>query len=143
MFEYLVIPLVTSAITLGGMLLLLKKFGRDVSEALQNVFTTLSGENVKRAMTIIGKQGGDTKAQNAIKSRVAKAFINKNYGVYKIAAEKLIGLDVDELIEDYGAENIISALKDFLPSLGIDITKGLPLGLNKSSDDNEGIGVIP
>jgi len=93
-------------------------------------------------MSIIGKKGGDAKAQNAIKSRVAKAFIDKNYGVMKIAAEKFLGLDVDELIDDYGAENIIGALREFLPQLGIDLTKGFELPL-KGSSGNEEMGKIP
>jgi len=93
-------------------------------------------------MSIIGKQGGDAKAQNAIKDRVAKAFISKNYGLLKIGAEKLLGIDVDDLIDEYGAENIMTALQDLAPKLGWDLSKGLGQGLNKSKVSDT-MGVIP
>jgi len=102
---------------------IIKKFGnaivKNIGEGLNELLGT---EVVKRGMSIIGKQGGDTKAVNAIKNKLAKGAINKNYGMIKILAEQVVGIDVDELIEEYGAENILTAVSQLGPKLGIDIS---------------------
>ena len=119
---YLLITVASLAVLQVLNIIILRKFGNSIIENIgQGLNTVMGSENVKRAMSIIGKQGGNAKAVNAIKDKMAKGFINKNYGLIKIVAERLGGIDVDELIDDYGAENILSAVQQLAPQLGFDI----------------------
>ena len=88
----------------------------------------------------MGSLGGDAKAIKGAEDKMAKEFINKNYGLIKIAADKFLGVDVDEILEDYGAANVMSALVNFGNKMGVDINsilanpeqlmEGLGKGLN-------------
>lgn len=99
-----------------------RKFGNAIIENIGEGINTLLGEEpVKRAMSIIGKKGGDTKAVNAIKNKLAKGTIQQNYGMLKMLGEKFLGVDVDEMIDEYGAENILTAVSQLAPKLGIDV----------------------
>lgn len=103
-------------------LLLLKKFGSDLSGAIEGIFSgELSQPMVKKAMTVIGKMGGDRQSVNSIKNKLAKGAISKNLGLIKILAEKFVGIDFDELVDEYGAENILTAVQELAPKLGIDV----------------------
>jgi len=118
-------------ITIGSLISLVvvqiivfRKFGNAFVQNIGDGINQLFGkETVKRAMTIVGKQGGDTKAVNAIKGQLAKGFIDKNYGMVKMVAQEVAGVDVDGMMGKYGAENILVAVRQFAPALGIDLDK--------------------
>lgn len=109
-------------VNLALTIFIIRKFGTSLIKNIASGVNEVFGKTtVKRAMSIVGKQGGDTKAVNAITNKIAKGFINQNYGLIKIAAEKIGGVNFDELVDDYGAENILVAVQKIAPSLGIDL----------------------
>lgn len=122
----IVVPVIAQVILLKS---LGKQLSAGINEFIENLNEQFINPTTKRAMSIVGKMGGDAKAVNAIKGKLAKGFIDQNYGVIKIVAEKVLGVDVDDLIDEYGAGNILTAIQDFAPKLGLDLSKGLK-GLN-------------
>jgi len=66
---------------------------------------------VKKGFSLAGKLGGDTKAIGNIQAKMATGFINKNYGTLKMVAQEVLGIDVDDMIETYGAANVIKAVQ--------------------------------
>lgn len=129
--EWLISAIITVFVVLLGIFLMLKKLGNDIGEAftgfIDNFNKSMTDPTVKKAFSIIGSQGGNTKAQGVIKDKIAKGYIQKNYGTLKILADKVLGIDVDEMIEDYGAENVLSAVQSLTGQLGIE--GGIPQGL--------------
>lgn len=136
--EWLVIPILTVFLTLLGVFLLLRKLGGDIAAAFTGFITAFKENaldpNVSKAFSLMGTLGGNTKAQNALKDRLAKGYIEKNYGGLKLLADKVLGIDVDEIIEDYGAENVLGAVQSLTQQLGVN-GGGLPPGL--------GLGTAP
>lgn len=124
---WLIGPLVSSAVTLCGLFILFRKFKHDLelesNDLLEQVQEKFLDPVVKRSMGIAGKMGGDVKAVGAIKKRMSKAFIDKHYGMLKIAADKILGINVDDLIDEYGAENILTAVSELGPRLGFDASQ--------------------
>lgn len=90
-------------------------------------------DQIPRALGVLGKSGGDRRSVNLIKGEMAKGFIDKNYGLIKIIADRVLGIDADELIDEYGAENILTAIGEIGPKLGLNLEKGLE-GLNIGSN---------
>lgn len=131
---YLFVSLLTVVLQTGIFFLLLRKFGNslilNIAEGLKEIFEK---PTVKRGFALMGSLGGDARAQKNIEATLAKGFIDKNYGLIKMMGEKVLGLDVDDLIEEYGPENIIGAMQNLLPKLGInpqDLLKQGAKGLN-------------
>lgn len=136
--ETIIIVILCTIATIAFQLFYFRKFhkfilqlGQEMSgginQFVEDLNENLSGPMISKAMGIIGKQGGDRKSINAIKEKVTKGYIDKNLGVFKIIADKVAGIDVDELVEDYGAENILAAIGELGPSIGLNIGKGVDL----------------
>lgn len=129
--EWLLSALISFVLTSIFLLWLLRKLKSDLQVALED-FPTALGEKfqeffspvVKRGMSIAGKMGGDAKAISHIQNKVATGFLNQNYGTLKMLGEQVLGLDIDGLIEDYGAANVIKAFQGFQG-----LVKGNPSGL--------------
>lgn len=137
--EYFIITWVSIALLFFWQLFLLKRLGNEISVGI-NGFTEsfnqiFEKDTVKRAMSIVGKMGGDTKSVNAIKNTMAKGFIEQNYGLIKMVADQVLGIDADEMIERYGAENILTAIQQLAPKLGIDLSSVLNNGLKSLNVD--------
>lgn len=89
--------------------------------------------NVKRAMTIMGKESGRVRAEKATTEAIATQVLdNPNIQGWKMIAKSALGIDLDEMIGEYGAVETLAALKQIGETLGIDIqslliqgTKGL------------------
>lgn len=138
--EWLYAALLSAALTLIGLFLLLKKLGNDIGNAFSLFGEIFEKPTVSRAMSIIGQKGGDSKSQREIQNKIAASFINKNYGLIKMLGEQMIGIDVDGLIEEYGAINILKAIREIAPQLGIninDLTSGLKIPGISSSKPSE------
>ena len=113
-----------------------RKLGGQISGALDSFIEKVVNPQTKRAFTHLASMGGDAKAVKEIQGKLAKGAINKNYGLLKIAAEKFLGIDVDDLIEEYGAPNILQAIQ----GMGLDLSsftgnglEGLNIGLAKGN----------
>lgn len=122
---WLLSAIVSSLLTSGIFILVLRKFSGELVAGITEFVENLEqgfGAVVKRGYSLMGKAGGDSKAQSAIQNKLAKGFIDKNYGLIKIAADKIFGVDVDELIEEYGAVNIIQAIQQIAPQMGVDLS---------------------
>jgi len=107
----------------------LKKFGSNLSGEFGGFITDLK-ENLinpqtKRAFSHMAKMGGDSKAIDNIKENIARDVIQNKYGRYLPFIEKGLGIDVNSYLEEYGASNILKAVQEIAPDLGIDLSKGL------------------
>ena len=140
----------TTVMVCTCLIIVLKVFGSQLAGELtgfsEDLNELLGSEGVKRAMSIIGGKGGDSRSQKIIKNKLAEGFIEKNYGLLKMAGEQILGIDVDDMIEQYGAENVIQAITSISGSLGIDIKNmnvedlmgSLQKGLNSGNASNTG-----
>ena len=121
----LVVAISSLVIAIVWPFILFKMIGREISAVFNN-------PAIKAVLGSWGKQGGDKTAIGEIKNKMAKGYIDKNLGLIKIAADKVLGINVDDMLEEYGAENIITAIQQLAPKLGFDLSKGLE-GLNIGS----------
>lgn len=58
----------------------LNDVGQSIGKQFKNVF---ADPNVKRAMSILGKESGESRASDALKSRVADKMMNQNFVIKK------------------------------------------------------------
>jgi len=72
---------------------------------------------VSKAMGILGKKSGESRRNSAMENEIATSIINKTIGPYKLLITKVIGIDIDEMIEEYGAMEVLNTLQQFLPLL--------------------------
>ena len=127
----LIIPIVSSLFQLFLSIFLIYRIGSMLKKTLAGMFTD---PMVKKSMTVLGKMGGDRKSINAAKEKMAKDLINKQYGKYKPIVEAVAGIDVDEYLEEHGALNVLEAVREFAPVLGIDLQN---IGANVLSPGNK------
>lgn len=88
---------------------------------------------VKRSMTILGKESGKVRAEKATTDAIATQVLNNpNIQGWKMIAKSALGIDLDEMIEEHGAVETLAALKQIGETIGINIpdliiqgTKGL------------------
>jgi hypothetical protein len=104
-------------------------FGSQFAEKLNEQLGSLISPVVKKGFSLAGSLGGEAKATKELQGRLAKNFIDTNYGEIKMVAERVLNIDVDELIEDYGAPTVIKAIQGFLPIFQGGGGKGLLGGL--------------
>lgn len=131
--EWLYSGILSTVLTSIIMLLLLRKLGKDLSEGIggfiESINEMFAQPMVKRAMSFIGRKGGDALSQKNLANKVASGYIKKNYGALKMLGEQVLGIDVDDMIEEYGAENILAVVQKYAPQLGLmgeKKTSGLP-----------------
>lgn len=82
---------------------------------------------VKRGMSMIGKQSGEARRNKAVENQIANSVIQKTIGPYKIIIDKVLGIDIDGMVEEYGAMEVLNTLQRFLPMLkqaGVDLDIG-------------------
>jgi hypothetical protein len=97
-------------------------------DAIGEVFEGIMTEpTVKKAFTILGKQGGDARAESALIDTMATDILDgPQFAAIRMGAEAM-GLHLDEYIENHGALKTIQAAQQIAKVMGIDITK-LDLG---------------
>lgn len=94
-------------------------FGDQLLEGFGDLFTT---PTVKKAFSILGKQGGEAKAESGLVEKMALDVIDgPQFAAIKLAASGL-GFDLDGYIEEHGALKTLQAAKQLGSILGIDIT---------------------
>jgi len=136
--EWLISALLSFVLTLIFGIFALYKLKGFMAQAIGDVadnFIEGLAPTMKKGFSLAGSLGGDAKSVKSIQNKVAKGFINENYGGLKMLAEKMVGIDVDELIEDYGAANVIKAIQGLgLLKSGQGSGQGLLSGLIPSNN---------
>lgn len=93
---------------------------------------TVTDPKVSRAMTILGKESGRVRAQEATTDALATRVLSgPALQGLKMAAKAALNIDVDEFIEEYGAVETLNGLKSLGDALNIDFTGLLTGGIGK------------
>jgi len=91
-----------------------------VGEAFEGI---LSQPTVKSAMSIIGKQGGEARAENILVDQMATDMLDSpQFSAIRMGAEAL-GLDIEGYIEKHGAIKTLTAAQQLAKVAGIDLMK--------------------
>lgn len=102
----------------------LKRLGAGISAGVQTFIDSfkenLLEPNVKKAFSIIGSQGKNTQNVATVKDEIAKGILDKKLGPYKMIAE-IAGVDIDSLVERFGAETLLQAGAEMLPQMGFNL----------------------
>jgi len=72
---------------------------------------------VSKAFGIIGSQGGTAKATKELQGKMAKGFLNNQMGELRMLGEQVLGLDFDDLIDQYGATTVMKAVGGFMGAM--------------------------
>jgi microsomal dipeptidase-like Zn-dependent dipeptidase len=106
---------------------LARQINDTISAIVENFF---SEPLVKQSMSVLGKKSGEVRAEKATVDKMAKQVLNSpNLAGYKMLGKQLLGIDVDEMIDEEGAMNTIAGLRTLAQALGIDITQMIGQGL--------------
>lgn len=111
-----------------------------LGDTLEEVFTA---PMAKRAMSIIGKQGGNSASQSGLVDKMAQDILNgpQLAGIKMIGSA--LGLDIDGYLEDHGAMNTLAAIKQFAPMMNIDLGNVAVEGLSAFQGNNPSGGKNP
>lgn len=95
---------------------------QEAIDTFSEAFNEIMGQpTIKKAFTIIGKQGNDAQTDNLLLDTMATDFLNSpKFEPYMMAAEAL-GLDIEGYIETHGAAKTIRSIKQFAKIAGIDL----------------------
>jgi len=89
-----------------------------IGEAFSGILTD---PTVKKAFSIIGSQGGETRSKNIAVDEMAKDMLEgPQFAAVRMGAEAL-GLDIESYIEKHGAMKTIQAAKQLADFAGIDL----------------------
>jgi len=98
---------------------LISEAGNTVLNALEEV---LVDPTVKKGFSLLGKLGGDAKAENLLVDSMATDMLDSpQFAAIRMGASTL-GFDLDEYIEKHGAVKTLTAANQLGKMLGIDIT---------------------
>lgn len=100
---------------------------------------------VKRGMSILGKQSGESRRNKALENEIASGAVEALIGKWKIPLS-IIGVDLDDLMERYSPMELLNAVQTFLPMLkdvGIDISQlmGQVTGQQEGPQSSNKIGL--
>lgn len=91
-----------------------------VGETLGEMFTQ---PTVKKAFSILGQQGGEARAENALVDEMANDMLDSpQFSAIRMGAEAL-GLDIEGYIEKHGAIKTLNAAQQLAKVAGIDLLK--------------------
>ncbi len=92
--------------------------GQAIYDGVGEILTT---PTVKKAFSILGKQGGDMKGENLLVDEMATDMLNTpQFEAIKMGASA-IGFDLDAYIEKHGAVKTFKAANSLASQLGIDL----------------------
>jgi hypothetical protein len=117
----IIIPVIAQIVVLGVAILYLTKFylPRFTQQAINDIFLELQEKvlnpNVKRAMSIIGSQGAENRDLKLAEEHFSSQVIDSQIGDIKPLLQNFLGIDLDEMIEKYGASNILKLINKYLP----------------------------
>lgn len=144
--EFIVIFIV-NIIALGivgfiGYIILRKDIGETISAVVDQFTEIFIDPQVKRSMTILGKESGKVRARQGTVDALALNILDgpRMKGL-KMAAKTLLNIDIDSFIEEHGATDTIAGLKEIAGLLGIDISQVLMgEGLNTTTPSSNTTG---
>jgi hypothetical protein len=125
-------------------IVLTRQINTTIGAVIDNFVEIFADPNVKRAMTIMGKESGKVRAEKATTEAIAKQVLdNPNIQGWKMIAKTALGIDLDEMIGEYGAVETLAALKQIGETMGINIpeliTQGTK-GLNTTTESSNTTG---
>jgi len=83
----------------------------------------LTEPTVKKAFAIIGKQGGEAKAESGLVDQMANDVLDSPQFAAIRAAASVMGLDIEDYITQHGAIKTIQAVNQLSKALGMDLMK--------------------
>jgi len=93
---------------------------------------------VKKAFSIIGSLGGDSKRNNAIVQNIATDILSSpRFSALKMGAD-MLGFDFDSYVDKYGAVETLTGLNQLGSILGIDVNQLLIGGNGSLSEPSTG-----
>jgi len=93
--------------------------GNTVLNAFQEI---LIDPTVKKGFSLVGKLGGDAKAENMLVDSMATDMLDSpQFAAIRMGASTL-GFNLDEYIEKHGALKTLSAMQTLGRAIGIDLT---------------------
>ena len=95
--------------------------------------------NVKRAMSILGKESGKVRTQEAVTNKLATQVLSGPQLAGLKMAAKAVGIDLDDMIEEYGAVETIQGLSQLGSMLGIDVSQLLSSGITQGINTQQGV----
>ena len=112
----LIIIIVASTVTIQTLLIVFlgNRFLKFAFDKVQAVF---AAPTMQKAFGILGGKSGESRRNKALESEIATGIINKMIGPFKLIIEKVVGINIDEMIEEYGAMEVLNTLQTFLPML--------------------------
>ena len=118
---------------------LFKKQLWDVVDSIGEMFaSTISTPAVSKAMGILGKKSGESRANSAIVDQLASDVLSgPKFSAMKMGASAL-GINIDEYIEDHGAVGTLQGLQTIAGALGIDINQIIGGGMGELTGGSSG-----
>jgi len=123
----IIIPIVTNiiAIVIGYIFItrryipkliqnVLNDVGENLSESIKEIFVN---PTVKKGFTLAANLGGEAVQVKAVEKKLAEGALDTQLGGLKIIAKQVLGIDIDEMVEEYGATAVLQAANNFLPML--------------------------
>ena len=107
-------------------------------DSIGEIFSSIVTEpKVSKAFGILGKNSGEARANRATVDALAGDILNgPKFGALKVGAS-MLGIDIDNYIEEHGAIGTLQALQQIAGTLGIDVNQIMAGGLT------EGLGAGP
>jgi len=93
-------------------------FGTQFAEKLNEQLGSLISPVVKKGFSLAGSLGGEAKAVKELQNRITTEYLDKNFGEYKMLAQEIFGVDVDGLLEEYGAPTVVKAISGLAGIIG-------------------------
>jgi len=122
-----------------------RKLKLDLSDTIDGVLDMFSGifekPLVKQSMSVLGKKSAESRAEKRVVDDVATQILDSpQIAGYKMMAKEALGVDIDGMVEEYGAPQTLMGIQQILGMLGIDLTSALSGGLGKGLNITTGSG---
>lgn len=119
---------------------ILTQVGQDVGEQFtlavgsigDSIKEQLTDPNVKRAMSILGKQSGEVRLNKAAENAMATAVLDNVAPEYRIILDRI----APNFLEQYGPEQLLPLIQKYGPLL----QRFLPKGLGQATQSSEKYG---
>lgn len=142
MFESILIIAATVILQSVVILVIGNRFLKFAAQMVSKMFTE---PTIAKAFGILGGKSGENRRNKALENEIASDVIGATIGKFKPILGA-IGIDIDDLIERYGAMEVLGMVNTFLPMLknaGIDVSSLMQGGIGGLLDQVTGQGQPP
>lgn len=133
-----------SAIGFIGWIIIKREINSTIGAVIDSFTEVFMDPQVKRSMSILGKESGRIRAEKVTTDAIATQVLNNpNIQGWKMIAKSALGIDLDEMIEEHGAVETLAALKQIGDTIGINIPDLIiqgTKGLNTTTDSGKTTG---